>query len=479
MSSLFRVSGLTATLALVSGFAAVPPVSAQSPSAYVYVQSSGPAGPVYGYSLSAGQLTAIPGSPFKPGTKIVGGTGSKFFTIGKTLLHSYAVGSNGAIGSQLAQASLFNYAGSSCGSTTDAVGAQAVLDHTGTNIYALLQGGGNQQCAAYQSYKVNTDGSFTFNGDSQVGVESGGYTTLPSILGNEQYAYADNFVRYNNQVIGFQRQSSGTLQYTNPLNPTFSGSENYTAYRPNASPTENYVILQEYLNDSGFPQLGSFSVGANGALTSTNTAANMPQTGLNVTASAFSPDGTLFAVAGDNGGAGSSSGSGVEIYTVNGASPLTRLSYTFYDPIDQLAWDNSGHLYATSTYENKLWVFTVTSQFAVVSAPYSIPNPVNLVVVSTTPASCGETTVNAVNVCSPTDNSTVSSPVQVNAAANMDGGVYRFELWSGSTKLVSVPWNSVMNQKLTLAPGTYKLTFVAYNYGGAQHAYATRTITVK
>jgi len=276
-------------------------------------------------------------------------------------------------------------------------------------------------------------------------------------------------------VIGFQRQSTGTLQYSGSLNPTFSGSKSYTAYRPDASPTENFVVLQEYLNDSGFPQLGSFSVGPNGALTSTNTSANMPQTNLQVTESAFSPDGVFFAIAGDYGG---NPGSGLQIYKFNGASPLTLSWNTVTDPIDQLAWDTSGHLYATSTSENKLFVFTVNSQIMVRSAVISIPSPVNLVVVSSTAASCGETTLNAINICSPTENSAVSSPVQINAAANMDGGVYRFELWSGSTKLISVPFSGTMNQQLALASGTYHLTFAARNSAGLKVT-ATRDITVK
>jgi hypothetical protein len=295
-------------------------------------------------------------------------------------------------------------------------------------------------------------------------------------LGNETFAYADNFLPFNNQVIGFRRESSGTLQYSGVVNPTFSGSESYKAYRPTASPTENFVVLREFLNDSGYPQLGSFSVGSNGALTSTNTSSNMPQTNLNVTETAFSPDGVFFAVAGDNGQ--NQPGSGLKLYKFNGASPLTLISYTVYDPIDRIAWDNSGHLYAVSTIENKLFIYTVVSGGLVRSATYSIPGPVNLVVVSSTGASCGETAVNAVNVCSPANNSTVSSPVQINAAANIDGGVYRFELWSGSTKLINVRYSGVMNQPLAFAPGTYKLTFVAYNDNGTR-ASATRTITVK
>jgi hypothetical protein len=477
MLSAFRVSGLAGALAFVSSFAAVPPITAQSTLAHIYVQSAGNAGPVYGYTaLSNGQFPAISGSPFKPGTKIVGGTGSKFFTIGKTLLHSYAVGSSGALGSQLSQIGFYNYAGGSCGNNADPVGPQAVLDHTGKSLYVLLQGDGDHLCASYQTFYVNSDGSFLFNGDTQVNEDSGGYASVPSILGNETFAYADNFIPFNNQVIGFQRESSGTLQDSGLVNPTFSGSGSYKAYRPDASPTENLVVLREFLNDSGYPQLGSFSVGSNGALTSTNTSANMPQTGLNVTQSAFSPDGVYYAVAGDNGQ--NQSASGIKIYQVNGASPLTLKDYTVYDPIDQIAWDNSGHLYAISTIENKLFIYSVISGGLARSATYSIPGPVNLVVVSSTAASCGETTVNAMNICSPTDNSTVSSPVQINAAANIIGGVYRFELWSGSTKLINVRYSGVMNQPLALAPGTYKLTFVAYNDNGTRVT-ATRTITVK
>src|SRR5579863_5675170 len=171
MLSAFRVSGLAGALALVSSFAAIPPISAQSTLAHIYVQSSGNAGPVYGYTaLSNGQFPAISGSPFKPGTKIVGGTGSKFFTIGKTLLHSYAVNSNGALGSQLSQIGFLNYTGGSCFSSADPVGPEAVLDHTGKSIYVLLQGDGNNLCASYQTFNVNSDGSFLFNGDSQVSV---------------------------------------------------------------------------------------------------------------------------------------------------------------------------------------------------------------------------------------------------------------------------------------------------------------------
>jgi hypothetical protein len=470
-----RVSGLAFTLALVFSLGAVLPISAQSSAAYVYVQSTGPAGPVYGYSASSGgQLTAISGSPFKPGTAIIGSNKTEFFTIGKTLLHSYAVGSNGAIGAQKSQIGFLNYSGNLCGGGTTGI-SDAVLDHSGQYLYVRLQNGSTGSCSAYQTFKANSDGSFTFEGDSQVNTDLGGGTGVPSILGNETYAYADEYSGHNNLIIGFQRQSTGTLQYLAPLNAAFSGSENYTPYHPDASPTGNYVVLQEYLNNSGFPQLASFAVGPNAALTSANTPSNMPQSALNAGDSSFSPNGTLFALA----GTGPNPGSGLEIYNFNGASPLTLYKKLLTGtPINQVAWDSSDHLYATSRATNKLYVFTITSTSVTQNASYSIASPIRLVVVSQSASSCSIPSGNGIHVCSPAENATVSSPVQVNAMATMSGGVYRFELWSGSTKLVSVDNSGVMNQSVPLASGTYHLVFDARNTAGTKVT-ATRDITVK
>jgi len=91
---------------------------------------------------------------------------------------------------------------------------------------------------------------------------------------------------------------------------------------------------------------------------------------------------------------------------------------------------------------------------------------------------CTAPSTAGVNVCSPVNGSSVSSPVQINAAATVSGGVYRFELWSGSTKLLSVSNSGIMNQSLALASGSYHLIFDARNSAGT-HVSATRDITVK
>jgi len=83
-----------------------------------------------------------------------------------------------------------------------------------------------------------------------------------------------------------------------------------------------------------------------------------------------------------------------------------------------------------------------------------------------------------VNVCSPANDANVTSPIQISAAATVSGGVFRFELWDGSTKLISVDDSGIMDQTLSLAPGSYKLTFDAHNTSGT-HEYAYRNITVQ
>ncbi|MBS1806060.1 MAG: VCBS repeat-containing protein [Acidobacteria bacterium] len=91
---------------------------------------------------------------------------------------------------------------------------------------------------------------------------------------------------------------------------------------------------------------------------------------------------------------------------------------------------------------------------------------------------CAAPSSTGINVCSPTQSASLSSPVEVNAKATVSGGVYRFELWSGSTKLVSVANSGTMNQSVSLAAGTYHLIFVARNAAGTKVT-AARDITVQ
>src|SRR5581483_5332524 len=189
-----RGLGLAAILLAISSAAAIRHAAAQSTtSAYVYVQTQGQAGPVYAYAgSSGGKLTAISGSPFKPGTHIIGATGTKLFTLGKTTLHAYALGSNGAVGAQEGQIGVINYPG---GEGQYILVQGAILDHSGQYIYVSIVNG-SCGCQAYQTYRVNKDGSFTFDGDTEKTLNNndGDDLGLPSILGSETFGYATEWI---------------------------------------------------------------------------------------------------------------------------------------------------------------------------------------------------------------------------------------------------------------------------------------------
>jgi hypothetical protein len=382
MTHAARGLGLAASLTLVFTLVTISNAKAQStPStaAYVYIQIDGPQGAVYGFSAtSTGQLHAIAGAPWKPTGQIIGDNKSQFITLGQDNIHSYAVESNGALGSQLEQNPYTDYAGGECG-TGSTADNNAVLDHTGKFVYIVLQtSNGISGCSSVQSFNINSAGAFDGVGDTVLnGVVN---VTLPSILGAETFAYAND---NNSGPIGFTRESSGALESLqfHETDPTLSGGFYYPSF-PHASPTGNYVVVQLFPNDANPFQLGSYTVDSEGNLTTTNTSTNMPTSALIGANSTFSRSGKLYVLyAGMDATPGA--GEGIEIYNFNGAAPLTLYKKLLTNtPIDEVAWDNSNHMYAISKYENKLYVFTVTPTSVTEDTAWSIGGPVKMIVVS-------------------------------------------------------------------------------------------------
>ncbi len=444
--------------------------STSSSSAYLYIQIQGPEGAVYGLSASStGQLSPISGSPFKLAGKIIGSNKLQSLTMGQDFLHSYAVASDGAIGSPLSQ---FAFFGGQCTSGGSAV-EDAEFDHSGKLIYVLLQNG---SCAEIQSDDINLDGSFGPAGQLQLNSMGGDFVGLPSILGNETLAFSDISSGHYSSIYGFLRQLGGVLQTDGAQTLSFQGSANYNPARPDASPVGNYVVLQLYPGDTNPPQIGSFTTNSDGVLSSTNTPADMPTSSLENPYSTFSPFGDMFVLYADN-GAGNP-GNGIEVYRFNGAQPLTLYKKLLTGvPIDRVAWDNSRHLYAISDAENKLYVFTVTLSSITEDTEWSIGAPFSMVVASSVEPSgaCPPPAINGINVCSPGNNATATSPVQINAAATVGNGVWRFELWADGTKIDTVRGSDLMDTPVSLTPGLHHLTFSARDTSGDQ---VSKAITV-
>jgi outer membrane protein assembly factor BamB len=88
----------------------------------------------------------------------------------------------------------------------------------------------------------------------------------------------------------------------------------------------------------------------------------------------MSPSGKLLAIAGQE---------GLEIFHFNGADPITKYTGLLTtDPVSQMFWDNSNHLYAISPTTGKLRVYTntPTSFQEPAGSPYEIETPDNLAV---------------------------------------------------------------------------------------------------
>lgn len=489
--------GLAASLALVSTLAVVPRAKAQTssaaPVANVYVQTSNGVN-VYN-AASNGRLTLVAGSPFKITGQMAGAMGNHLVSLDNDNIHVYGLASNGAVEGQVGEADTQNFSGSQCGTVSF-----SAFDRTGQDLYVGVSGAENQnlgtQCIAIQSYKISSAGMPTYFGtitpynDSTNPMSVYYYQLVMS--GGNQYAYAVvaglSGTCDEPEIVAFQRESSGALELAGTQSVQYpeppSGGWQYFPYAISADSDGHLAVnLSPEQNapcgTKGSPQLASFSINSNGSIASTNTYQNMPTavptSGSGVALGSLAPSNAYLPVA---------LGNNLQLFHFNGSSPIT--SMTGQIPVKGLMsfleWDTSSHLYGLNIYTGMLRVYTVTSKGVSEDpgSPVAIKGAQSLFVASPTAAggACTAPSGNGVNVCSPSEGATVTSPVQIDADAAVSGGVYRFEVWSAGTKLVSSD-SGTIDQSVTLAPGSYTLTFDAYNSGKTAHEYATRSITVQ
>ncbi|HEV2132729.1 MAG TPA: hypothetical protein VGR47_00565 [Terracidiphilus sp.] len=493
MTYAIRGLGLAAALALVSTLALVPPSMAQTspsaPVANVYVQISNGVN-VYN-TASNGRLTLVAGSPFKITGQMAGAMANHLVSLDDENIYVYSLASNGAVEGQVGETSIQDFSGSQCGTVSF-----SAFDRTGQDLYVGVSGAQNQnlgtQCIAIQSFKISSAGTPSYLGttipynDSTNAMNVYYYQLVMS--GGNQYAYAVvaglSGTCDEPEILAFQRESSGALELAGTQSVQYpeppSGGWQYFPYAISVDSNNHLAVnLSPEQNapcgTNGSPQLGSFSINNNGSIASTNTYQNMPTaaptSGAGVEMGPLAPSNAVLPAA---------LGNNLQLFHFNGSSPIT--SMTGQIPVkglmSVLQWDTSSHLYGLNISTKMLRVFTVTSNGLVEDpgSPMAINGAQSLFVVSPT-ATCSAPSGNGVNVCSPAEGATVTSPVSINAAATVNGGVYRFSLWNKNTKLLNED-NGVMEGSISLAPGTYKLIFDAVNSSGV-HADATRDITVK
>jgi hypothetical protein len=140
---------------------------------------------------------------------------------------------------------------------------------------------------------------------------------------------------------------------------------------------------------------------------------------------------------------------GVGSYSVNGATLNTALAMaTGTHNVTVKAWDTSG-----ASYSQRLTLTVSTS-----APPPPPPPPPSS---SCTPSSTLET----VTICSPANNATVSSPMQVVAASNSKYSVTAMQIYLDGTKVYQVAANAI-NTPLTITAGTHRVTAKAWTSAG-------------
>jgi hypothetical protein len=362
---------------------AIPSMSQTTPIANVYVQTK--SGVRVYNAAPSGQLTLVSGSPFSVSGQMEAVRGTSYLiSVGTSYLHSYKLSTSGGVSGQVNQINTASYGGSQCGTTAPG----NLIDHTGqyftVQLFGALDSSGDPICSAYQTYKIASNGYFTYLGDAvntTIGYRFPAELNLSTYSSNDLFAYgAGQTNPYASEFYAFRRASAGDLiknssfTQTGPTSNPSSGS-NYFPILVAADPFSHLAAVMNlpFSSNVNLFQLASFTINStSGAISSTNTYANMPKLDVYPSSVAMSPSGKLLAVGG---------APGLQLFHFNGSSAPTLyrgnlFSSTSNANINQVAWDNSNHLFALS-YDTgaanstaKLYVFTVTPT-SVTSAPGS------------------------------------------------------------------------------------------------------------
>jgi hypothetical protein len=335
---------------------------------------------IVGYAAAAnGSLTPLPGSPWTSDVTSMAANGKYLFGANQNgvYIDAYHINQTNGSLSLWSQTDVARMNAQDCGHS-----GALVLDHTGATLYDLDFDDDGCANNDFRSLKVNSSvGSLSNLGTTQGNTW---LTSTPTILANNVYAYSASCL--GNMywgVWGYKRQTNGDLtdlaNFTRTL-PVPKPGDFWCPSNPAADPSGHVaIVMQPVIADSfasdGGAQIASFTADANGNLTTTNTAAQMPAGSFgSPLASAMSPSGQLFAVGGS---------AGLQIFHFNGAAVPTKYTGLLVNvEIDQMFWDKQNHLYAISRPANKLYVFTITPTSAgqAPGSPHAITAPQNVIV---------------------------------------------------------------------------------------------------
>lgn len=357
-----------------------------SPVTYLYVAhtpNNSSTNEVLGFSVAAnGRLTPLTGSPYREDVSSMAVDGTHLVAASRLTpeVNTYSIHQDGAL-SFMASTDYGKYNSSSddCGNA-----GQLFFDHSGADLY-VQEFNGSSACAntVVASFKLNkANGNFDYLGTDVTGAFPG-ENAAASFTANNLYAYsAVNSDCMYYEIYGYVRHSNGDLTSLNFSHNLPEPPPGVSGFVPNlaaADPTNHVAFTEQPANPpdcaSGPLQLATYTVDAHGNLTTTSTYENMPEAKItDAYDMKMSPSGKLLALAGQQ---------GLQIFHFNGADPITKdTGILTADPVTQLAWDNSNHLYAMSPTTGKLRIYTVTPTGfeEAPGSPVAISAPVNMAV---------------------------------------------------------------------------------------------------
>jgi hypothetical protein len=368
----------------------VPPTAGADRHEFLYVEA-GPSIPsgdpsLYGYSVAEdGRLTRLAGYPH-PGI-LDGVISGKYLFRGDpdgVHLDTYLIGADGSI---TKIQSVLDQATAQCGSECW-VGPD-LTDRTGSSLYVTVDyynsGDDIQRPETYSIDKSTGELTYLSQGGA---VWSGGHEgcDLEFFSSSDLYGYGlCSSAYYPAQIDIMARGPDGSLTHApnaNVIGPTPPGGIIYGETAAGTD-TTNHLAAVLYSDDENRNQLrnlpfllASYTINADGSLTSTNTTADMPAIQQISAIGGLSPSGKLFAVGEPN---------GIQIFNFNGAAPMTPNGALI--PTEEpviMQWDDQNHLFVLSSGYNKVYVFTVTDSGMVQApgSPHTIDNAAFLSVAS-------------------------------------------------------------------------------------------------
>jgi hypothetical protein len=351
--------------------------------AYIYVANNpknSSTNEITAWSASSnGKLTPIFGSPFRENVDAMAVDGGHLAAVSHSQpnIDTFAIRGNGA----LRYLTSTDYATHTINADCP-VANQIFFDHTGSTLYVQEF---NADCAntGVASFALNKlTGKLHYVGVDITGVFPGD-NNAAYFIGNNVYAYtAVNSDCMYYGIYGFRRKTNGLLVSGGSLANYPTPSKNFSRFVPDllaADPTNHLAMLMQPANPpdcaAGPMQLATYSVSSSGVLSTKSTYASMPPTLISTPYDLkMSPSGKLVAVAGQQ---------GLQIFHFNGANPITHdTDLLTTDPMNQVFWDNSNHLYAISESTGKLRVFTITPTYVheAPGSPHAIHSPEHLIV---------------------------------------------------------------------------------------------------